>query len=166
MWPCGTLSVTLRTACHSRATPPGRILPSRLVALFLVAGALRPSHAGQRGFQQLRLFCASRLSPQRALGGQRPRLDMPSSARGSALGFWCERSLCTLDKRLSRRRVCSTPFCTHALSVRAQLTPRSEANFLLHTLHMQVLLNVAATVLFIAALLSSAGSKKCTEFTI
>ena len=47
---------------------------------------------------------------------------MPNSARGSALGFWCERSLYTLDKRLSRRRVCSTPLCTHALSRRAQLT--------------------------------------------
>ena len=48
--------------------------------------------------------------------------DRPSSARGSALGFWCERSLSTLDKRLSRQRVCSPPFCTHALSGRAQLT--------------------------------------------
>ena len=47
---------------------------------------------------------------------------MQSSARGSALRFWCERSLCTLGKRLSRRRVCSAQFCTHAHSGRAQQT--------------------------------------------
>ena len=38
-------------------------------------------------------------------------------------------SLCTLDKRLSRQRVCSTPLCTHVLSGRA-----SEANLLWRSL--------------------------------
>ena len=59
---------------------------------------------GRRGSQQRRLFCTSR---------QRPRFDMPSSARGSALGFWCGRSHCTLDKRWSRQRVtCCGTHCT------------------------------------------------------
>ena len=77
---------------------------------------------GRCGSQQHRPFCTSRKSPQGTQGGHQPCFDMQSSARGSALGFWCERSLCTQGKRLSRRRVCSTQFCTHALSGRAQLT--------------------------------------------
>ena len=48
--------------------------------------------------------------------------DLSSISRGSALGFCCERSPCTLGKRLSRRRVYSSQFCTRALSGRAQLT--------------------------------------------
>ena len=72
---------------------------------------------GRCGSQQHQPFCTSRQSPQGAQGGHQPCFDMQSSARP-----WCERSLCTLGKRLSRRRVCSTQFCTRALSGRAQLT--------------------------------------------
>ena len=69
---------------------------------------------------------------------------MPSSARGSALGFWCDRSLCTLDKRLSRRRVCS-PLRSVPMHW-ASANARSEANFLLQTLHTQALLNGSSVV--------------------
>ena len=65
--------------------------------------------------------CCHKLFPLGALGCPRPLCDTPSSARGSTHEFSCESSLCRLDRRLNRQRVCSTPFCIHGLSGREPL---------------------------------------------
>ena len=122
---------------------------------------------GRLGFLQHRPFCTSRLISS-GISGRSPTLSRHAELRTwfSTRILRCERSLCTQDKRLSRQRVCSTQFCSHAPLWECAANARSEANFILQTLHSQDLLKAAAIVLFIAALLSSADSKKCTDFTI
>ena len=116
------LQCTVVTAARSLRDASCRHDSSRSFAL-LVRG-VRPG--GRRGSQ---LFVPG------ALGGQRPLLDMPSSAHGSTHEFSCEKSPCTLDKRLNRQRVSSIPFCTHEPSGRKPLKHAQKRTCCEHSLH-------------------------------
>ena len=116
------LSCSSVTAVRSLQDASCRHDSSRSFALLV--HCVRPG--GRRGSQQHQLFCTSKLFPLGALGGPRPLCGTPRSTYGSTHEFSCAMSLCTLDKRLNRQHVCSTPFC--AAKARS-------ANLLWHSLH-------------------------------
>ena len=157
-----TLQCTVVTVVRSLRNASCRHGSSRSFAQ--LEHCVRPG--GRRGSQQHQLSCTSQVFQQGTLGGARPPCDMPSSAHGSKHEFSCEKSLCTQDKSLNRQHVCSIPFCTHEPSGRGPLKHAQMRTCCGTHCTRESCSALDGTVIFAAALSSSADSKKCTDFTI